>query len=536
MRFLVLSLFICLSSLLPAQINFGVTVMDDPSPGYRLISPTRSNSSFLIDSCGQVVHSWLGSGSPGLAVYLTEDGSLVRTQKRQLGNISSGGSGGQIVILDWDSNLLLDYTLSNADYQLHHDVQPLSNGNILVIAWERIGRDEAIQGGRNEEYLTANADLWSEVIYELKPSGLNDVDIVWEWHAWDHIIQERSPLRDNFGILEDHPGKINLEINPRQASDWLHFNHIDYHKEKDLILISSRSASEIYIIDHSTTSAEAAGDAGGDYGRGGEILYRWGNPFNYGQGTIDDQVFVGQHAAQWIEHGGKQSDSIIVFNNGADLTGQQSAVQIIVPEVVDMEYQVNNSGKYLPESVAWDYRDTDILSPTTSAGYYQSNDRILITVGNKGTLVEVDLDKNIRWRYQNPVGRNILGQMDPIGGLNGHGIFKALHYDHKYPAFRGRSLVAGDPLERDVIELLCEMTTSIADVSKNHLEIYPNPAYGSVLISNKEESPVQIEVISMATGSKVSDFTLSGQKWLDLNPGIYAITGRGIASKLVVVH
>jgi hypothetical protein len=32
--------------------------------------------------------------------------------------------------------------------------------------------------------------VWSEQILEIKPSGISGGTIVWEWHLWDHLVQD----------------------------------------------------------------------------------------------------------------------------------------------------------------------------------------------------------------------------------------------------------------------------------------------------------------------------------------------------------
>lgn len=44
----------------------------------ELFAPLRSKITYLIDCDGNLVHSWEGQSNPGEAVYLHDDGSLLR--------------------------------------------------------------------------------------------------------------------------------------------------------------------------------------------------------------------------------------------------------------------------------------------------------------------------------------------------------------------------------------------------------------------------------------------------------------------------
>ena len=71
----------------------------------------------------------------------------------------------------------------------------------------------------------------------------------------------------------------------------------------DQIIFSVHNFSRFWIIDHSTSTAEAAGHKGGKSGKGGDILYRWGNPRGYAAGTKKDQTLFAQHNVHWIRKG-----------------------------------------------------------------------------------------------------------------------------------------------------------------------------------------------------------------------------------------
>ena len=59
--------------------------------------------------------------------------------------------------------------------------------------------------------------------------------------------------------------------NGNGKKDWMHCNSIDYNESLQQIVIGSRSMSEFYIIDHSTTTTQASTGSGGIYGK--EVIF-----------------------------------------------------------------------------------------------------------------------------------------------------------------------------------------------------------------------------------------------------------------------
>ena len=279
--------------------------------GYTLINSFGSKTTYLIDNCGTIVYEWNSNYGPAAAVYLLEDGNLLRTNRLDSTTFSFGGSGGGIEILDSNSNVIWQYEVNSDSTLSHHDLEVLPNGNILILAIEFISAQEADDNGSE-----VTADRYSEMILEVNP--ITD-QIVWEWHAWDHLIQDTDTNLLNYGTISDYPGRININYAfDGTDPDWLHANSIDYNADLDQIIINSPTFNEFWILDHSTTTAEAADNIGGISGNGGDILYRWGNPQAYNRGDSTNQVFEFQHDAHWIPSGLPDEGKIMIFNNGQE--------------------------------------------------------------------------------------------------------------------------------------------------------------------------------------------------------------------------
>jgi hypothetical protein len=326
---------------------------------FVLFTPLFSTSTYLVNETNTVVQEWTSEYEAGQSAYLLEDGSILRAGKtndsdnffvktiNDLPNLVLGFNvGGIVERISADNANEWRFTLFSDTFMPHHDVEMLPNGNVLMILWEYKTPEEAIQAGIDPTLITDNG-LWVDAVFEVQPVGNNGGNIVWEWHAWNHLVQDIDPTKDNFGILSENPGKLNINNDNfvLLPADLMHSNSVSYIEELDQIILSSYNYSEFWIIDHTTTTEEASGNSGGKYGKGGEFLYRWGNPSNYG--IENSRVFTlsAQHDTNWIA----DEKHIIMFHNNVDV-GNSMVVEMVPPLLPDGTYEINSEGFYGPLS------------------------------------------------------------------------------------------------------------------------------------------------------------------------------------------
>lgn len=255
--------------------------------------------------------------------------------------------------------------------------------------------------------------------------------------------------------------------------------------------MSSRHLSEVYIIDHSTTTSEASGNTGGTYGRGGDFLYRWGNPQAYRQGNQNDRLLFGQHYPHWIPEGLPNAGQLIVFNNGFLRTPSFSEVFILTPPTTApgiYEYTPNTA--YGPTSTDYTYTNpddpTNFFSRILSGAQMLPNGNILICDGDSGYFFEIDSNENIVWEYINPSGvSGILSQGDDPEGVP-NTVFRATKYDVDNPVFAGIDLTPGDPIELNSENNVSCDVLSINEFSFQDLTIYPNPATDIIKVNSTQ--------------------------------------------------
>jgi len=444
-------ILIGLGSLQAQGRTTGIVLKDGSksADGYTLFNSLSSKTTWLIDGSGRVANSWESDFVIGNSAYLLPDGDLLRTaDPGPPANrvFVAGGDSGRVERYSWDGTLEWEFDYNDDTVRHHHDIAPLPNGNVLILAWEFRSRTDAVAAGRDPALLLRNA-VWPEHIIEVKPEGASGGTIVWEWHVWDHLVQDFDATKANFGVVEDQPGKLDINYvdGVNTGEDWLHGNAIDYNAELDQILLCSPNFGEFWIIDHSTTSGEAAGPAG-------DILYRWGNPEAYKSGTAADRQLFNQHDARWIEPGLPGAGNFLVFNNLAgDAVGQSfSAVdEIASPVQADGTYPKNAGQAYGPAAPSSRYtapNPTDFLGSFLSGAHRLSNGNTLICNGPDGVLFEVTSGGEEVWRYIVPDSATGIVNYDHTGILNNR-LFRATRYPADYSGVLCEPITVGDTVE-----------------------------------------------------------------------------------------
>jgi hypothetical protein len=449
----------------------GVLLNDSRAfPGYNLLNPSGKKA-YLYDNDGRVVHTWTSEYSGGLSAYLLENGHLFRPAEapNRKKTFKGPAMGGRIQEFDWDGNLVWDFEYHSDKRQPHHDAIKLPNGNALLICWEMIDEKEAVAKGRRQETVK-DSHLQPDCLVEIKPTGKTTGEVVWEWRAWDHLIQDRDRAKPNHGKVSDHPELIDLNYvqeeggpaspppaagaatkdsrqklnalgyldsapsprasakkgagdaakgqtgdakkkrdpRPRKDPDWMHVNAVAYNAELDQIALSSPHFCEIWIIDHSTTREGARSHAGGRWGKGGDLLYRWGNPRAYRSGTKLEQRLFYQHNIHWIPKAHTGEGHLLVFNNGnGRLPTEHSSVDEFVPPTdKDGNYARGKRGPFGPAQVLWSYtapNKKDFYSWFISGAQRLPNGNTLVNAGALGVVFEVTPEGETVWKFVNPI-------------------------------------------------------------------------------------------------------------------------------------
>lgn len=424
---------------------FGATAQN--MDGYAIYNQGNSNTAYLIDSEGEIAHIWSCPSAANYALALTNEGNLVRGAKVDNAQIDGPATGGMVQELDADGDVVWEFEYSSNEVISHHDIALMPNGNVLMIAWELIDGDVFIDMGYEDD-----SDIYASHLIEVQQDGTGG-EIVWEWHVIDHLVQDVDETKPSFGDVSENWQLLNINV-PAGTSggqggggplDWLHVNGLDYNETLDQIVFTSRYLSEIFVIDHSTSTMEAASHEGGNSGMGGDFLYRWGNPDNYD--TPGTQVIpAATHDARWIKEGRPNAGWIQIFNNEGG-SGGSSTVDAINAPHDGFVFEKTEGAQFEPTSYSWRHECEDDASGQ-SASDRMTNGNVFVNLsggfGGGGFMYEANEDGTIVWQYNSDSQ-------------------KAFRYECDHPGIQA------------LLDNPCE-GTSISELSVLPVTVFPNPS------------------------------------------------------------
>ena len=464
--------------------NFLILILNGQNfDGFALYNSQGSNTTYLIDENQNIAHTWNLNTECNYTVLLKKNGNLVRGTKYNNNVLNGAAEGGRVQEISPDGTIVWDYIYSSSEHLSHHDIT-LIGDNVLLTAWEVKTQSELIAEG----YIgnIGNNGKWPTHFIELQDDGNGSATIVWEWHIWDHLCQDVDPNKPNYvNNISDSPQLIDINMiqggggGPGgNSGDWFHVNGVHYNDELDQIAFSSRFASEIYIIDHSTTTQEASTHSGGNSGMGGDIIYRWGNPSNYGM-SGNQAIPSAVHDVRWIPNDGRPNSGYLqIFNNSGNGNGQSTVDGIETPidSINGYNYYRAPGQPFGPFSFTTRY-NCQFSAPGQSASDRMSNGNIFVNAsggqGGAGVMYEVDQDENIIWGPYNSQSQ------------------KAFRYECDYPG-----IIALQPFMNNTLTTSCFDNVSINNFVSSKFNFFPNPTNSNLHIEfeNKNYNNIQINI------------------------------------------
>lgn len=521
--FLHIILFLLLPFLCGAQNTIGVLHNSlDAFDGYILYTPVQYSSSYLINNCGQVINQWDSDYSAGLGTQMLPGGKLLRAGRDPNSGFIAAGVGGALQIFDWNGDICWEALVSDDSFGAHHDLDYTTYGSILLLRWEKKSADELIQAGKDP--LKTVPETWLPSIVEILPTTNGAFDILWEWHLFDHLVQDLDSSKDNFGIVSEHPRKFDINYANSTLMDWAHLNSIVLNEQRNEIIVSSRNFDEVWIIDHSTTSEEAASDNGGDHDLGGQFLFRYGNDSTY-QENPESIIFDGQHDAKFLLDPVTSELIIQVFNNNNESDNKESEIVEIKPkldilgnyELVDNKFIISGSPRIFKSNASIDF-NSGIMSNVQNL----PNGNVLINSGRGSYFLELDPDTNLVWEYKGPV--SLFGPNEQGSTITGS-TFKIQKYDINDTIFDGLDT----SIKAEAIELNPNLENcglvNVNDVNSINAVVYPTIFTGSLTFIVDEVANFKVQCYNINGGiilekDMTSTSQLNTEEWL---PGIYFI-------------
>lgn len=366
-----------------------------PCAGYTLLGriQTSTGGKFparLIDMEGNVVHTWTIGGFPPKMLpggsLIGCDGVIGTYDCVEMQQITWDGE------LEWSfSNWVSPFgsPVSRQNHDLQRQGNPVgfyapgqsfvAEGTTLVLA--HVGR----QMPEIRDQL-----LLDDVIYEVDWDG--NLTDGFRWYGADHI--------DQFGYDAAALSHIRTTSPNNNLLEWLHGNSIslvgpnhwydegysEFHP--DNIIYSSRDSSFVIIISRQT----------------GDVVWRIGPSF---AGRPEERLgqFAGQHNPHLIPKNLPGAGNFLVFDNGG-ASGYGGTSTTGVPSRYSRDYSRVLEFDPVTFEIVWQYGGAtgpqNFYSELISNAQRLPNGNTLITIGQRGRIIEVTPGKQIVWEYQQP--------------------------------------------------------------------------------------------------------------------------------------
>ncbi|CAI8212840.1 MAG: Uncharacterised protein [SAR116 cluster bacterium] len=360
---------------------YDASLMD--TSGYIFMMENGQNQAYLVNHEGEKLQEWSFESRFGNDLEITNNGEFLGCFKVEQPYFSFGGFGGHVKKLDLNGNLLWEYVVNTENEIAHHDATELPNGHILIMVWERITQEELSSVG-----IIVGHDAFLEKLIEVNPQT---DEVVWQWRSWEHIVQDVDPAKAAYGLLSEHPNKINIAYNDLENGDWMHANGIFYDSSTDVIYMSVNFYSEVWVIDHSTTTQEAATNKGGQFNRGGDLVYRFGNPITFG-GEASTRFLFKNHHPSVVPNSYPGAGNFLIYNNGSN-NEQSIAYELSLPAFSETSMQNYTA----PQSI-WSFTDPNMYFDKISGLVRLPNGNTLICEGDYGYW-EVTTSGEVVWKY-----------------------------------------------------------------------------------------------------------------------------------------
>ncbi|MCB0642672.1 MAG: hypothetical protein KDC44_13580, partial [Phaeodactylibacter sp.] len=238
---------------------------------------------------------------------------------------------------------------------------------------------------------------------------------------------------------------------------------------------------------------------------------------------------------------------IMVFNNGGGRPGgSYSSVDVFTPPSDGAgNYVYNTDQAYGPDALTWTFftdPPNDMFSNTISGAHRLPNGNTLICEGSSGHLREVTHEGELVWDYISPVSG--IGPVDQGQNPFQNSMFRAYRYGEDYPAFEGRDMTPGPPIEGNPTNQDCVIygnnPSALTDTARDTgIQLTGNPVEDMLVLQNPEHQTLYLQLCALSgqvLASRESRQATINWRLPELPTGLYLLSIRDKDGRVIGVE